>query len=161
MERMTRQQVEAEIERAKEAEADSGIIREGEPYPSSEDIYPQITYKNLSGEDLSHLDLSNAYFNHSDLRGVNFSNTKLVLAELNHTDLRNTTVMDEADFRGAGMTFAKLQATDLSNAILVGNSPPLFENVGSVDLDRASYDDQTKWPPNFNPDEYGAIWVRG
>lgn len=158
--KLTRQQVEEEMGRAKEADAESNPIPEGGRYPTFEDIYPQLNNKDLSGVDLSGLDLSNANLNYADLKQANLTRTRLVMAELNNADLSNTQ-LDGTDLRGASMSFAKLQGADLSKALLEGDDPPLFENIGPFVLHNAEYNDRTQWPTGFNPEHFGAIHVGG
>ena len=81
------------------------------------------------------------------------------MTELNNIDLRHTTQMKGTDLRGASMSFAKLQGADLSKAILEGDDPPLSENAGPIVLYNAQYDNETKWPRGFNPDNFGAVRV--
>jgi hypothetical protein len=161
MERISRRQVEAEIERARAAEEKANPIPEGAPYPTLEDVEPQLNNKDMSGVNLSGFDLSNANLSYSDLRGADFTNTRLVMAELNHVILRNTTLTEGADFRGANMSFAELQGADLSKAILRGDDPPLWEPASPLILYNAQYDKQTRWPAGFEPDEFGAVRVGG
>lgn len=159
MDRFTRQQVEEEIDRARAAHAEANPIPEGGSFPSSETIYPQLNSKDLSRVDLSELDLSNANLSYSDLREANLTGTILVMVELNSTDLRDTSQMEGTDLRGATMSFAKLEGADLGKAILEGDDPPLHENTSPLLLQNAQYDNQTKWPRGFSPEDFGAIRV--
>jgi uncharacterized protein YjbI with pentapeptide repeats len=155
MEKVSRREVEAEIERARVADASSNPIPEGTPYPTSEDIEPQLNNKDMSGEDLSGLDLSNANLSYSNLRETDCARTSLVMAELHHADLRGTR-MDATDLRAADLRYTELQGADLSGAILEGDDPPLGLFTGPLDLYEARYDNKTRWPRGFEPEDYGA-----
>lgn len=68
MVQFTRQQVVEEIDRARAAEESSMPIDEGKPYPTTEDIYPQLTYKDTTDANLANLNLKGAVLNHLYLR---------------------------------------------------------------------------------------------
>lgn len=92
---------------------------------------------NLEGVDLEGADLHMAYFReawlgYADLRGTDLREANFQFATL------TATIFDYADLRGA----------DFRNALLA-----------DVRLTGAKYNNQTKFPADFNPADYGAIYT--
>ena len=86
---MTRQDVEAELARAKRADEESaGPIMEGQPYRSVEEGDPYLQGADLFGVDLSVLDLAEANLRDADLRETILDGTVLAGADLYRADLR-------------------------------------------------------------------------
>ena len=78
----------------------------------------------------------------ADLQGLDFSNTNLSHASLAWTNLCGSN-LSAADLRGAD-----LRGSDMSTAVVVGAI--LYE---------AKYNNATRWPEGFNPEEAGAVLV--
>lgn len=75
----------------------------------------------LSGADLSGINLSNAYFRRTDFRAANLTHTKLVGANLSRTDFGRANLKN-ADLVGADLTTARLVETNCEQARLTGCS---------------------------------------
>lgn len=129
----------------------------------------KLTKANLSNATLNKADLSEANLGSANLQGATFKLTKLFSANLSKADLRRATFtradlfnanLAETDLRGAAFT----QQTDLSGANLGGAQigPPrsgFAPPTGWGDqtsFSGAIYNDETIWPDNVNPSEYGA-----
>jgi uncharacterized protein YjbI with pentapeptide repeats len=82
------------------------------------------------------------------LAGAMLRSTRLVKANMEGVDLRNAD-LTSAVVPGANLRNAKLQGATLTGADLKG-----------ADLKGALYDEQTRWPDGFNPQERGALLVR-
>ncbi len=156
--KMTRTDVEAEIRRTSDHDAPSIPIPEGGPYPV-EDYYPNFDDADLSGADLSDLELELASLKGADLRKAILINTEFPRANLDHADLRGTTRTRGANLIGATLNFARLGGADLSQAVLWSEDPDdLSTKRGTIPdfLKNATYNDATRWPKGFDPKQYGA-----
>ncbi len=107
---------------------------------------------NLSNANLSKTNLRKADLHGADLREANLFRTDLSLTDLHgaslfRANLRQAILFDvnlrEADLRGASLREASIWGTILSGKNLRG----------------AKYNDNTTWPPNFDPDAAGAIKI--
>jgi len=99
----------------------------------------------LCGTDLRGADLQGANLKGSDLCAVNLSDANLAGADLSFVDLSHGKLVG-ANLRGAMMPGADLSGVDLSSAILDGSS-----------LAGTLYDDDTRWPENFDPAANGLV----
>jgi uncharacterized protein YjbI with pentapeptide repeats len=113
----------------------------------------------LSGRDLSGLylkgcNLLRANLKGTNLNGANLSQAYLAWAYLNEATLEGTNLSD-ADLAGAS-----LQGTDLSEANLAGANLTRANLIGAS-LAGARYDSRTVWPEGFEPQDCGAVRVRG
>lgn len=93
----------------------------------------------MSGSDLKEVFARQASFsfvklNGSDLRGANFSGAEL-----------HNVYFHQADLRGVDFSGANLYASDFRQAKMKG-----------INLQGADYNEETSWPPNFNPVKAGA-----
>lgn len=103
---------------------------------------------NLQNATFIRTDLSDANLSGADLQGANFEKADLFKANLSETNLR-----------GATFFKADLSSTNLSNAQLGlprrGFAPP--NGWGDrTSFSEATYNDDTIWPDDINPSEYGA-----
>ena len=94
------------------------------------------------------------------LRGACLWGEDLTKANFQGVDLRQAylraAILDGADLRGAEMEQAVLMGARLRYADLRGaNLTGTF--LKTVDLERALYDDRTRWPARFQPSERGCI----
>ena len=127
----------------------------------------------LRGAVFLEADLRGAVFLEADLRGAVFWGANLYGAVLSYAnlygavfsraDLRGA-VLSDADLRGAVLSDANLYGADLSEANLQGVNLEnvLFDQIALREkrlLDRAEYDDKTKFPDWLNPEEYGMQLV--
>ena len=157
--KMTRADVEEEIRRTRGLDSLRDPIPEGGAYPV-EDDYPNLKDADLSGEDLSDLDLELASLEGADLRKAILSGTKLPSANLDRADLTGTTRTDGADLTGATLYFARLGGADLSRAILrPEDSDDTSARRPTIPdfLKNATYNEATRWPKGFDPKQYGAL----
>ena len=163
--KMTRQDVEAELARAKRADEESaGPIMEGQPYRSVEEGDPYLQGADLFGVDLSVLDLAEANLRDADLRETILDGTVLAGADLYRADLRGTTRTAGTDLTGAYLASTRLEGADMSNAFLRREdheNPYLARTPLPRFLEGAVYNDQTRWPRGFDPDAHGARRVGG
>ena len=106
----------------------------------------RLEYVNLRGADFSAADLSMARFQGSDLRAANFSGATM-----------DKTVFYRADVRGANFTNSKIVKADFQQARLEGANL-CSATIESSDM-RATYDESTTWPGNFDPGFQGAVHV--
>ncbi|MDX1612808.1 MAG: pentapeptide repeat-containing protein [Candidatus Promineifilaceae bacterium] len=143
-----------------------------------------MRHVDLTGSDLSQTDLSNAGLGWARLNEANLSRARLekanaVGAELRGADLSyceaqriilngaNLTraKLHQADLRRADLNWAVLTGADLSQADLRGANlgwADLSEaNLDKAKLDKARYNEHTKWPEEFDAPAAGAIVVIG
>lgn len=146
--RRGREDVEAEIGRARRAD-EAMVTEQGSAGTvSMQGLAPKLDHADLRGVDLSRLDLTDASLTYADLRDAILEGTILAGAYLNHADLRGTTRTEGADLTDATMHFACLEEADLARATL-GSA-----YAGS--LTNATYDGETRWPRGFDPQAHGA-----
>lgn len=115
--KMTRDEVEEEIRRAREHGSPKNVTRRGEVTDLVEDNYPKLDDRDLSGVNLSDLELELANLEGADLRGAILSGTKLPSATLDRAAFTGTTHTEGADLTGATLNFARLGGADLSRAM--------------------------------------------
>lgn len=132
----------------------------------------------LTGADLSGLDLTDAFLRFADLSGANLSGTNLHDADLISVNFSNAnltgvnltdTTLDDTNFSNADLTgadfshafahgFVNFQGANLSGANLDNYS---FDNEGRdgvrINFYQATYDENTKFPWRLNPREAFSI----
>lgn len=94
--------------------------------------------------------LKNTNFIQSDLSQANLSNANLSGAKLGWTQM-NSTILIGADLSGADLNSAKLRFAKLNKANLQGARLTGVDLHGAR-LEGATYDDDTKWPSDFDPE---------
>lgn len=94
----------------------------------------------LKGADLEAADLHKAILNGANLKEASLRSASLRLADLNWADLT------AADLSHADLSAANLGWADLSGA-----------NLDEAVLDQARYNDQTRWPEDFVPEQAGCV----
>ena len=133
----------------------------------------QLTGLNLENAVLPHLDLSG-----TDLLQANLKNATLIEANLSNSQLVYANLqkafLEKANFQGADLKLANLKdaqlyqanlsranlyqanfyGTNLSGANLTG-----VKNIDQANFYRTIYDINTKFPPQFNPEENGALLI--
>ncbi len=96
----------------------------------------------------------------------NFNNSALADARLDHADLKGSDLsyadlsrshLSQANLRGADLSYALLEdailtQTDLRGASLIGTSL-LQTDLSETLLERADYDDHTRFPAGFDPEK--------
>ena len=110
----------------------------------------------LKGADLSNYCLKYADLSDTDLRGVNFESASLESvnfqgANLEEANFHNADLFG-TDFRKANLEGVVLERTNLEEADLRET------NLEEANLYAAIYDDDTKFPPGFDPEEAGMIY---
>jgi hypothetical protein len=130
----------------------------------------------LAGAELCHLDLSEAKLDGADLVGADLSKSQLKGASFRGTDLADAACWQckgtRADFEGArlvrcnlrravlqraNLRDADLEAADLSSANLRG-ADLTGANLAGADFSGTTYDEQTRWPSDFDPPS-GMRWM--
>jgi hypothetical protein len=109
-----------------------------------------VTGRTLNDEDLSGADLKGAFISQSFLNGA-----KLSKADLSHSNLKETQLA-KADLSGANLVDANLQKVDLSHADLSGADLTDADLTGAT-LYRVKFDDKTKWPKGYTPEDWDKI----
>ncbi len=107
---------------------------------------------NVSTEpvDLSGVDLSGAALQRLRFKGANFSSADLSDADFFGTDVSEA-YMADAKLKGATLVSANFIAANLTGADL---SDCFVQNTSFA---KALYDQETKWPEDFDPDAEGAV----
>lgn len=122
---------------------------------------------NLSQADLSHLDLTDASLFAANLSNITINNTILNEADLNSANLSGANLsnvdLTDADLykvnlRGASIN-VNLERANLSNADLSGANLLNAQNLDKAELEGAIYDNETKFPDSFNPENSGMISI--
>jgi hypothetical protein len=122
------------------------------------------------GIDLQGRDLSRAYLVDKDLSGARFGKAKLKGANLAGADLTRASLM-KADCRGTNF---RRSPSPLFPGPGVFPGPNVFPSEGApagepqvgdatfekTGVEGAIYDDSTRWPEDFDPDEAGAVHVK-
>ena len=132
---------------------------------------------NLTGADLSHRELADLELAGMRLSRVDFSRSNLDRVHFQYTDLRQASFRDaclretrfyHAHLRGVDFATADLRDADLSRAILreadlAGADLRGANLTGAIladaQLEGALYNDETRWPVGFDPDDHGVIRV--
>jgi Pentapeptide repeats (8 copies) len=145
------------------------------PLASADLEYAHLQQANLAGADLAQAELSDA-----DLRGTNLAGANLDSANLSGVDLRNANLVGanlhfasavgtvlrrahlmQADLRRILLDLpdvreADLRQADLRGAEIVGADLRTTDLRGAR-LEGATYDDLTRWPKGFVPQQHGAV----
>lgn len=105
-----------------------------------------FVFRNLRGADFSNADLSNTWLQGCDLRAANFSGAKMEGTVLFGADVRgadfNESIIDRANFQQARLEGAELQSATIRDSDM-----------------RGTYDESTRWPNDYDPEEQGAVHV--
>ena len=111
----------------------------------------------LKGFDLRFVWGSDCNISEANLEEVNLVDTNLSGSNLKKTNLRraqlNKTNLREANLKGADLREASLVETNLIGAIL------LDANLSGTNLQKAKYNDDTKWPEDFDYQSCGAYFI--
>ncbi len=99
-----------------------------------------LSRASLAGRDLAGADLIGRQLSNTNLSGADLSRARMAHADLSHADLSH------ADLSHANLSGAALYGSNLFGA-----------NLFETDLYRARYDSRTKWPPDVDPEDRGAM----
>jgi uncharacterized protein YjbI with pentapeptide repeats len=120
---------------------------------------------NLHGSRLQRLNLANvnfigAVFDEASLAGTNLMHANCSQASLRSADLQKANLQEVnfsgADLSQANLDEAKLVKSNLRGAILKGAK--LRGDLTGIKMENAKYDDRTKWPEQFDPGAFGAVF---
>ncbi len=111
-------------------------------------------YSDLSHELLWWADLQNANLQYANISNANLSHANLANTNLEHADLAFTNFIG-ADLRGANIQSANVFYADLSGANLFG-----LENWSEAFWLAAKYTQDTIFPNEMDPDEFGMIEIQ-
>ena len=126
-------------------------------------IGTDLTDANLSGADLINANLSGADLINANLTGTDLTDAKLGAnltdANLTGADLTRANLTHAVD--GINFTVMKFGAdlhnTDLTSATLYGTNLEKAQNYDTAIFKGAKYDEDTKFPPDFDPEKAGCI----
>lgn len=104
-----------------------------------------LSKANLAGANLRTANLAGA-----NLEGANLAEANLIMANLSEANLA------EANLEGANLIMTNLEGASLIGANLSGTNL-ILANQMKANLERARYNDLTRWPANFDPIPTGAI----
>ena len=117
-----------------------------------------LNHANLKNVDLSHADLRQSCLSRAELSGANLTRANLscadlskvnfALAELSEANL-NGACLNKAYLTGANLTLVNLSYADLTGTYLIG------VDLSKANLSGAFYDNDTSFPPNFDPISVG------
>jgi uncharacterized protein YjbI with pentapeptide repeats len=115
-------------------------------------VRANLAESKLVGEDMTGFNLEGVILSWADLRQTNFKGAILKESVVISADLRNSDLSD-ADFRGSDLRQADLRWSNLKNTDFTD------ANLQGTILREAEYNTQTKWPKDFDPDIFGAVFV--
>jgi uncharacterized protein YjbI with pentapeptide repeats len=107
----------------------------------------ELHYRDLNGADFSGSVISDGNLQGSELRGANFEKADLTNVSFCESDLRAANLQG-ANLKGFRAPKARLEGTDFTGAVFA-----------KPDLSRATFDDKTKWPQEFDPEKHGAVKI--
>ena len=119
------------------------------------DIVGKLEGADLRGLDLSGRKLARAPLRRADLSRANLSGTDLSSADLRQTYLQYA-ILREADLSKAVLRGADLYGADLCMANLV-ETDVREADLREANLMQAKYNDDTKWPKDFDPEGAQAL----
>ncbi len=102
---------------------------------------------------MSGIDLSYAYMLNAQLSGADLTNASLEYAFLSYADFSG------ADLSGTDFTFANLTNANLQGADLTGADLSQICGCFNADFQNATYDNQTLFSEDMDPDSLGMIFV--
>lgn len=112
---------------------------------------------NLKGSDLRKANLMGSVLKNANLKQANLNRANLNGANLKQADLTKATIksadLNWAVLRGANLSQANLSRANLGWAILVD------ADLTKTILKKARYNEHTKWPKDFSPEEAGCVFV--
>jgi uncharacterized protein YjbI with pentapeptide repeats len=107
----------------------------------------ELCFRDLNGADFSGSTISGGSLQGSNLQGANFEKAVLSDCRFPDSDLRAANLR-EANLKNLYAPQARFEGADLTGAVL-----------GKPDLQRATFDDNTKWPQGFDPEKHGAVKI--
>lgn len=112
---------------------------------------------NLKGSDLRKANLMGSVLKNANLKQANLNRANLNGANLRQADLTKATIknadLNWAVLRGANLSQANLSRANLGWAVLID------ADLSKAVLKKARYNEHTKWPEDFSPEEAGCVFV--
>lgn len=133
-------------------------IRNGKSYEKCFDFkYAKIRYMNFLNNNFKE-----AYLYRADVKGARFIDCEMNKVNLSKAYFKESEIMDcdlsNANLKKTNFENATIMRSNLKNVRLEGANFT-FKTLEDVILDGATYDEETKFNPDFNPDEYGMKFV--
>ena len=119
------------------------------PEPVSKTLPPGCP-PDCPGANLREFDLSGDNLSQANLFNAHLFNTNLEWADLQGANLQNA-YLKKANLQGAKLIRANLRGANLTEAMLKGAI------LHAADLRGAKYNQDTKWPTDFDPEQAGAV----
>ena len=119
-----------------------------------------LHHANLKKADLSYADLRESCLIRAELSGANLTGANLAFAELSRVNFAlaqlreanfNGACLNKAYLTGANLTKVDLSYSDLTGTYLIG------VDLSKANLNGAIYDNDTSFPPNFDPISAGML----
>jgi uncharacterized protein YjbI with pentapeptide repeats len=116
-----------------------------------------LTGANLQEARMLEVNLQSAILASTDLRGANLLLVNLRKADLSHANLEFAT-MSGCDLTGANLTGANLRTARLDSTVFRHHpQQPTWTSLRGAILTDTLYDRYTAWPPDYDPQRYGAV----
>jgi hypothetical protein len=136
--------------------ASAGAEKEHEQHAPPADVQAVVNVIGRIGTTVGiDVDLSDA-----NLRGANLRYAYFVLADFSRSNLDWAVLtganLHQAKLSSASLQHASLERANLKEASLDGTDLQYVPLLHMADLYGAFYDEFTRWPDGFNPDEWGA-----
>ncbi|MDD3013431.1 MAG: pentapeptide repeat-containing protein [Candidatus Gastranaerophilales bacterium] len=107
-----------------------------------------LTEADLTGTSIKSAQMNGTKFNKAVLNDVDLSYSWLIGAELNGAELKNV-----------DLNHASLKWADFRNSWLLGANFEKSSAIEAAKFDGAYYNDKTKFPEEFDPDEHRMIFI--
>jgi menaquinone-dependent protoporphyrinogen oxidase len=144
-----------------EADADAPSLRQASDL-LSESIETPLFWSELADAELADANFEQGNLIGAHLAGADLSDARLSRAILNGSTLTNATLRG-ADLSGADLHWSNLRGADLRDANLqlamLGWADLSDANLTNATLSLAAYNEFTRWPEGFSPDEAGCRYV--
>jgi len=125
--------------------------------------YAQLDYANLKGAHLHAAKLNNASLIEANLESTQMNGAKFNEATMTNANLKYAWLMG-AEFRGADLTdadftHAQIKWTDFRGSWLLGADLKKSPAINSSKFNGAYYNNETKLPDDFKPEDHDMIFV--
>jgi len=120
--------------------------------------YAKLNHVHIHNADLTEADLTGASIKSAQMNGVILNKAKLNKADLSFAWLHNAK-LNGTDLTDADLTHAKLKHAEFKNAWLLGADFRDSSAIETANFDGAYYNDKTKFPEGFDPDEHRMLFI--